>query len=119
MPSVMVSKVPAPGGVAAGLATKSPVTGALVGSALNQVGDTINRQNQLNYAASNTLSQVTGMGNRMSGGYDMSLAKISWDGGEWPFVGYYGLLINVDDAELTLGHSATPGRDSNAVEVGK
>jgi hypothetical protein len=47
---------------------------------------------QQNYNSSNHFADLKPAS--AAGGLDMDLAKIAWEGGDWPFLAYYGLMFD-------------------------
>lgn len=84
-------------------------------------GTKIKDWNPHNFGAANRLDNLGNryLSQRTSGGFDMSLANMAWDGGEWPFLGYYGLLFHVDATELLLGHTKASNDENVVTEVTK
>jgi tetratricopeptide (TPR) repeat protein len=92
-----------------------------VGVVSTQLSTAMERASSRNIVTATRLIDLEriGVDTRRVGGVDMSLDKITWDGGEWPFQGYYGLLFHVDTTEFSLEHSETAGSDHKVEEGAK
>ena len=94
------------GGLTAAIAaTHANAPAAAAGVTAAFAGNKFSDWNNKNAATFDRLNDLktTHLSGRTSGGFDMSLAMTPWDGGEWPFVSYYGLLFSLHFLKTVSG----------------